>query len=116
MLKFHVPVSIYSERFCRITSYTNNPCIRAYIWSHIRQSTAYHRGHPHICWGIHHDVDKHPPRGAAHKETCNFDNPLDNILKVMGGCIHIFCLVSIKIHIIRMLELQPSQFFYQFAA
>ena len=34
-----------------------------------------------------------------------------HILKVKDGCMHIFCLVSIKTHIIRMLELQPSPFF-----
>ena len=45
------------------------------------------------------------------RKTCNFDKPLNHILKVMDGCMHIFCLVSIKTHKIRMLELQPSPFF-----
>ena len=47
------------------------------------------------------------------RKTCNFDKPLNHILKTMdGGCMHIFCLVSIKTHIISMMELQPSPFFY----
>ena len=45
------------------------------------------------------------------RKTCNFDEPLNHILKVMDGCMHIFCLVSIKTHKIRMLKLQPSPFF-----
>ena len=49
--------------------------------------------------------------GVAHKETCNFDKPLNHILKVKDGCMHIFCLVNIKTHIITMMELQPSLFF-----
>ena len=44
------------------------------------------------------------------RKTCNFDKPLNHISKVMGGCTHIFCLASIKPHIISMLELQPSPF------
>ena len=48
--------------------------------------------------------------GVAHKEN-NFDKPLNHILKVMDGCMHIFCLVSIKTHIITMMELQKSLFF-----
>ena len=44
------------------------------------------------------------------RKTCNFDKPLNHIFKVMDGCMHIFCLVSIKTHIIRMLELQLSPF------
>ena len=44
-------------------------------------------------------------------KTCNFDKTLKHILKVMDGCMHIFCLVSIKTHIIRMLELQLNLFF-----
>ena len=42
------------------------------------------------------------------RKTCNFMKPLNYILKVMDGFMHIFCLVSIKTHIIRMLEWQPS--------
>ena len=45
------------------------------------------------------------------RKTCNFDKPLNHILEVMDGCMHIFCLVSIKVHKIRMVELQPSPFF-----
>ena len=45
------------------------------------------------------------------RKTCNFDKPLNHVLKVIDGCMHIFCLVSIKTHIISMLELQPSLFF-----
>ena len=45
------------------------------------------------------------------RKSCNFNKPLNHILKVMDGCMHIFCLVSIKTHKIRMLELQPSPFF-----
>ena len=45
------------------------------------------------------------------RKTCNFDKPLNHISKVMGGCMHIFCLVRIKTHIISMLELQPSLFY-----
>ena len=45
------------------------------------------------------------------RKPCNFDKPLNHILKVMDGCMQIFCLVSIKTHKIRMLELQPSPFF-----
>ena len=45
------------------------------------------------------------------RKTCNFDKPLNHILKVMDGCMHIFCFVSIKTHKISMLELQPSPFF-----
>ena len=45
------------------------------------------------------------------RKSCNFDKPLNHIFKVMEGCMHIFCLVSIKTHIIRMLELQQSPFF-----
>ena len=41
------------------------------------------------------------------RKTCNFDKPLNRISKVMGGCMHIFCLVSI----ISMLEFQLSPFF-----
>ena len=44
------------------------------------------------------------------RKTCNFDKPLNHISKVMGGCMHIFCPVSIKTHIISMLELQASPF------
>ena len=44
------------------------------------------------------------------RKSCNFDKPLNHILKVMDGCMHIFCLVSIKTHKIRMLQLQPSLF------
>ena len=45
------------------------------------------------------------------RKTCNLDKPLNSILKVMDGCnMHVFCLESIKSHIIRMLELQPSPF------
>ena len=47
----------------------------------------------------------------AIRKTCNLDKPLYHILKVMDGCVHIFCLVSIKTHIIRILELQPCPFF-----
>ena len=25
------------------------------------------------------------------RKTCDFDKPLNHILKVMGGCMHIFC-------------------------
>ena len=28
------------------------------------------------------------------RKTCNFDKPLNHILKVMDGCMHIFCLVK----------------------
>ena len=42
------------------------------------------------------------------RKTCSFDKPLNHILKVRDGCMHIFCLVSIKTHKIRMLELQQS--------
>ena len=45
------------------------------------------------------------------RKTRNFDKPLNHILKVIDGCMHIFCLVSIKTHIISMLELEPSLFF-----
>ena len=45
------------------------------------------------------------------RKTGNFDKPLNHVLKVIDGCMHIFCLVSIKAHIISMLELQPSLFF-----
>ena len=50
------------------------------------------------------------------RKTCNFHKRLNHILKVMDGCMHIFCLVSIKTHITRKLELQPSPFFYRLAA
>ena len=46
------------------------------------------------------------------RKTCNFDKPLNHILKTMDGCMHIFCLVSIKTHITSMMELQLSPFFY----
>ena len=59
-------------------------------------------GHQNICWGI----------APTHvRKICNFDKPLNHILKVMDGCMHIFCLVSIKTPIISMMELQPSPFF-----
>ena len=45
------------------------------------------------------------------RKTNNFDKPLNHILKVKDGCMHIFCLVSLKTHIITMMELQPSLFF-----
>ena len=33
--------------------------------------------------------------GESHiRKTCNFDKPLNHILKVMDGCMHIFCLVK----------------------
>ena len=38
----------------------------------------------------------------------NTDTPFNNILKVMDG--YRFCLVSNKTHVIRMIELQMSQF------
>ena len=71
-------------------------------------------GHQNICWGVAH---------AHVRKTCNFDKPLNHILKVMDGCMHMFCLVSIKTRIISMIivniktgiismmELQPSPFF-----
>ena len=31
---------------------------------------------------------------SAIRKTCNFDKPLNHILKVMDGCMHIFCLVK----------------------
>ena len=33
------------------------------------------------------------------RKTCNFDKFLNDILKVVDGCMHISCLVSIKTHI-----------------
>ena len=46
------------------------------------------------------------------RKTCNFDKPLNHILKVMDGCMQIFCLVKHQnTHKIRMLELHPSPFF-----
>ena len=45
------------------------------------------------------------------RKTCNFIKPLNYILKVMDGCMHIFYLENIKTHVIRMLEWQPSPFF-----
>ena len=69
---------------------------------HILYPMCYLLGHQHIRWGVAHtDVRK----------TCNFDKPLNHILKVMDGCMHMFCLVSIKTHIISMMELQPSPLF-----
>ena len=47
----------------------------------------------------------------AIRKLCYFDRPLNNILKSMDGCLHIFCLVNIKSHRIRMLEMQPSLFY-----
>ena len=70
---------------------------------HILYPMCYLLGHQHIRWGV-----------VAHthvRKTCNFDKPLNHILKVMDGCMNMFCLVSIKTHIISMMELQPSPFF-----
>ena len=53
------------------------------------------------CKSSHRDVYQHLHWVVAHKETCNFDKPLNNILKVMDGYMHIFCLESIKTHITR---------------
>ena len=39
---------------------------------------------------------------VLYEENMQFDKPLNHILKVMDGCMHIFCLVSIKTHIIRI--------------
>ena len=61
--------------------------------------------------GSHRDVCQHLRWGVAHKENINFDKPLNNILKVINGCMHIFCLVSIKYHRIRIMILKYNQFF-----
>ena len=48
---------------------------------------------------------------VAHKENMQFRQTSEPYFKVMDGYMHIFCPVSIKTHIISMLELQMSPFF-----
>ena len=47
------------------------------------------------------------------RNTCNFNKPLNNILKVMHGSVPIFCLLNINTHTI---GIATESVFYRFAA
>ena len=58
-----------------------------------------------VCWGSSRDVYNIYAEDLEDlaKKTCNFDRPLNNILK---GCMHAVCLLNIKSHMIWMMKLQ----------
>ena len=76
---------------------------RVVLWGNISSQSETGLYYLQPCRGSHRDVYQHLCWGIAHNKTYIFDTSLNNISKGMHGCIHPFCLVSIKSHMVRMI-------------